>query len=78
MRFGEGLIDPLNGRSMLQAVFEGFPEIPLWEVSPHRYRETRQWGLQRPKRFLHVEELNSLIAIEANLRRNRTTRMRIR
>jgi hypothetical protein len=50
----------------------------LWEVSPHRYRETRQWGLQRPKRFLHVEELNSLIAIEANLRRNRTTRMRIR
>jgi hypothetical protein len=28
----------------------------------------RQWGLQRPKRFLHVEELSSLIAIEANLR----------
>jgi hypothetical protein len=38
----------------------------------------RQWGLQRPKRFLHVEELSGLIAIEASLRWNRATRMRIR
>jgi len=28
----------------------------------------RWWSLQRPKRLLHVEELSSLIAIEANLR----------
>jgi len=38
----------------------------------------RQWGLQRPKTFLHVEELSSPIAIEANLRWKRATRMRIR
>jgi hypothetical protein len=38
----------------------------------------RRWGLATPKRFLHLEELSSLIAIEANLRWNRVTRMRIR
>jgi hypothetical protein len=38
----------------------------------------RQWASQRPKRFLHVEELSSLIAIEANLRWKRATRMSIR
>jgi len=38
----------------------------------------RRWSLQRPKRLLHAEELSSLIAIEANLRWKRATRMRIR
>jgi hypothetical protein len=32
-------------------------------------------GLATPKKFLHVEELSSLIAVQANLRWKRATRI---
>jgi hypothetical protein len=47
-------------------------------LSARNERQAPMGAFATPKRFLHVEELSSLIAIEANLRWKRATRMRIR